>query len=108
MHGPVVRMGGVATGRHVATGRGVALRRAAVMRRGVVVSRGAVMSSRRGRGGRNERWRQLDFGLRLRGTRLIDWRGLLRPKRRHRNHKCGTGQCDTQHDSPPIPYRVRG
>ena len=86
--------GGVVTGRNVAARRTVALHRAAVMRGGAVMERRRGISPRRRRGGRNVGRRQLGFRLNLRRVRLIDGRGLLRPKRR-RNQKCGTGQRDT-------------
>ena len=97
-----------ATGRSVASGRAPVMRRGPVMSRGAVMSRGPVIESRRWRGGRNVRWRQLGFRLSLRGSRLVGGRGLLRAKRRGRNNECGTGQRDSQHDSPPIPYWVGG
>jgi hypothetical protein len=106
MHRALVRMSRPVTGCRATMRRGVATRRGTVMRRAVmgsrmVMGRGPVMTARGGRGGRNERRRQLGFGLRL--CRLIDGRGLLRSEGRRRNHECGTGESDTQHDNPPIP-----
>lgn len=108
MHDWVARMRGVMMGGRVAARGAVALHRAAVMGGGPVTGRNSVMrrrsgiSPRRWRGRRNVGRRQLGFRLSLRGIGLIGGRGLLRPKRR-RDQKCGTGQRDTQHDSPPRP-----